>query len=66
MNTKLAVAVLASVSLATSGCATYVKTYDSDKKLLGACKTGGSLFGIPLFGTFGHGCTGSANPKDQK
>lgn len=60
---------LALVSLmgmgAVSGCTSYVKTYDGDMRLLGACKSGVTLFGLPL-GAWGRGgCVGSANPKEQ-
>ena len=57
---------LLGIGLVASGCTSYVKTYDGDMKLLGACKSGMTMFGIPL-GAWGHGgCGGSANPKDQR
>jgi hypothetical protein len=51
--------------LGIAGCTSYVKTYDSDMKLLGVCESGFTLFGIPV-GAFGYGgCHGSANPQEQ-
>lgn len=52
---------------AMAGCTSYVKTYDSDMKLLAACKSGVTIFGIPIGANFfsTNHCVGSANPKDQ-
>ncbi len=51
---------------AVAGCTSYVKTYDGNGNLLGACKHGVTLFGIPMGAGIGGSCSGSANPKDQK
>lgn len=52
-------------ALAT-GCASYVKTYNSSGDLQAVCKHGTEIFGLTFlpFGVGGH-CSGSANPKDQ-
>lgn len=44
-----------------SGCASYVKTYDSSMNLIGACKSGIVLFGFIPISPIGMGtCRGEA------
>ena len=53
------------IGLAATGCSSYVKTYDANDNLLGACRSGTTIFGVPFL-PFGSGsCGGSANRTDQ-
>ena len=65
MMRALAFVGLLGIGMGVSGCTSYVKTYDAQGTLLAACKSGMTLFDLPLFG-WPPGCHGSANPKDQK
>jgi len=51
------------VSAITSGCTSYVKTFDGSGTLLGECRSSKAWL---IFGGGGATCGGSANPKEQK
>lgn len=66
MLKALAPAALLGVGLAASGCATYVKTYDSGGNLIGTCQTGISLFNLPFLPAGRGHCQEPANLRNQR
>ena len=53
------------VVMTFSGCTSYVETSDADGRVLGVCKDGANLIGLPTSAAGAGECIGSANPKEQ-
>lgn len=65
MTKAAALAGLLGAVMMVTGCASYVKTFDGGDNMLGACRSGTHLAGIPFLPFGQAGCGGFVSSRQQ-